>query len=95
MKLSALDKIRKKLLKITRSSPWLIVEEEKLTVVIGFKIPTGKEDPLSVERYRIFEELLRVVSTDYLFSGGQKRIIIEKERDIGRLLIEFSQFIKY
>jgi hypothetical protein len=92
--LEKVDEIRKHLSNIARCSPSLIIEEGKLFIRVPFAIPVkGMAEALLEERQKIFDELLRVVSIDYLLSGRASRIIIEIEeerKDIGELLIEFS-----
>jgi hypothetical protein len=95
MVLEAINKIGERLSKLTGSSPSLIIEEEGLTIEAYFKVPTKETgEELSAETRRKFEELLRVVSIDYLFSGKARRITIETERDTGKLLIEFHPIHK-
>lgn len=71
---------------LTDQSSSLIVDEEAITIVQSFNIPMKER---SVERQKKFEKLVREVSLRYLFSGKASRIIIERDKDHGRLLIEF------
>jgi tetrahydromethanopterin S-methyltransferase subunit G len=95
MELECINKVREQLLKLTNSPPSVIIEEDGLTIEAYFRVPT-KETPeaLVVERQKRFEELLRAISFDYLFSGIAQRITIEVKRDIGLLLIEFRPIHK-
>jgi len=88
--LEAISNVREQLLKLTGSSSSLIVEEEGVTIEAYFHVPMKEMgEELSAERQKKFEKLVREVSIDYLFPGKARRIIIETERDSGKLLIEF------
>ena len=88
--LEAISNVREKLLKLTGSSASLIVDEEAVTIEAGFRVPMKEMgEELSAERQKQFEKLVRAVSIDYLFSGKARHIVIETEREWGKLLIEF------
>ena len=88
--LEAISDVREKFLKLTGSNSSLIVEDEGVTIEAYFDVPRKEmgEEP-SAERQKKFEKLVRAMAIDYLFSGKARRIIIETERDSGKLLIEF------